>query len=350
MKILIGEISSYKAIVISRYLKHNYTDIKIFSYDKRKFTQKIRSKYSDKHFCISSNDFEKELSLIIKEFDIDFFFPVINESLSNLWYNKNLFGKSLDYLGDFKSYTLLNDKLLLHDLAKKLNILVPKRYENTAQAKIPYVIKPINLSSAKGVRYINNTKDIPEKIDLKNIIIQQYVKGDGVGFSFYSKNGIISNGFGHKRLCEYPISGGSSTYRTNYKDDRMFEAATKIVKHLNYTGFAMFEFKLTNDNELYLLEVNPRIWGSIYQGLANGKNYFEEILGKPDLVKQLSQSKDKNTYLAPLLYLSLFKYALKFNFKPLLSFISNMAFNKSDVKLVSDPKGYLSTILRKVGS
>lgn len=348
MIVLVGEISSYKAIVICRYLKLNYPKIKIYSYDSRKFTNKIRSKYSVKHFCIDSDNFEAELSLIIAENNIDYFFPVINETLSVFWCKKELYSRSLNYLGDFDTYKVLNDKKLLHKLAKELKILVPEKYVNIEEALIPYVIKPTNLSSAKGVRYVNNNEDIPEKIDLKNIILQQYVNGEGVGYSFYCKNGIISNGFGHKRLCEYPISGGSSTYRTSYSDDRMFAAANKIVKHLNYTGFAMFEFKLTNDNELYLLEVNPRIWGSIYQGLANGKNYFEEILGKPDQVKPVIQSNDKNTYLAPLIYLSLFRYVLKFNFKPLIIFISNITLNKSDVKLFGDPKGYLSTIFRKL--
>ena len=63
-------------------------------------------------------------------------------------------------------------------------------------------------------------------------------------------------------------------YREPFDDDRMVECTKKILEKTHWSGFAMFEFKLTEDNEIYLIEVNPRIWGSINQGLKNGFNYF----------------------------------------------------------------------------
>ena len=345
MNILLGDISSYKAIVVARFLKENYPDVKIVSFDSRKFTKKIFTKYSDVNIIVERNTID-EFVQIIKEYEIHYFFPVINKKLSEIWKNKHLFNTSLDYLGNYDNYKILNDKDELYKLAMQLDILVPKKFLKVDEAKFPYVIKPTNLSSSEGVIYVTKEIEIPDIKSFENIIIQQFVKGDGVGYSFYCKNGKILNGYGHKRLAEYPISGGSSTYRTDYFDERMDLVASKIVSHLDYTGFAMFEFKLTDNNELYLLEVNPRIWGSIHQGLVNGVNYFENILGHGRL--KTKGVRPLKTYLSPLFFLSLTKYVLKFKFTPLKFYLKNLGLNSPDVNLIRDPKGYLSVLLRKI--
>lgn len=346
MNILIGDISSYKAITVAKFIHKYYPDIKMYGFDTRNFTNKIHTKYIYKNFVIEDNSILYLLE-IIENNNIDFFIPVINESLSTFWQNKDKFNKTLGYLGDFDSYKLLNDKLQLHVLAEELQIKVPKRYLKIEDAKFPFVIKPTNLSSAKGVVYVKNKYDIPNKINQENIIIQQYVEGKGVGFSFYCKEGDIIEGYGHKRIAEHPISGGSSVYRSYYQDDRMCEVSSKIVKKLNYTGFAMFEFKLTVNNELYLLEVNPRIWGSINQGMANGTNYFEKILGPPK-IKIIRNNNNVNTFLGPLIYISFLKYLFKFNFQPIQYFLRNIFNNVPDINIMIDPLGYFSTILRKL--
>lgn len=345
MNILLGDISSYKAIVVAKFLKKNYPSIKIFSFDTRKFTRSIYTKYSDYNIIIRDDSITEFLA-IIKKYNIDYFFPVINEKLNEIWKNKSIFGDTLNYLGKYEDYSLLNNKTSLYELAKELSILVPEKFETLDEANIPYIVKPTNLSSAKGVIYVNNLKDKPKINTYKDIIIQQYIKGVGVGYSFYCWEGKIINGYGHKRLAEYPITGGSSAYRRHYDDNRMYTIAKKIVSSLNYSGFAMFEFKLTSDNKLYLLEVNPRIWGSINQGLANGYNYFEKILG-PVKVTQKIKINHTYTYLGPLIYISLFRYFLKFNIKPTFIFIKNCLRNSADVNMILDLKGYFSILLRK---
>lgn len=346
MNVLIGDISSYKAIAVAKFIHENYPSVVIYSFDSRKFTRTFRTKYVYKNFIIEDDNIESFIEIIIK-YKINHFIPVINESLEIFWKNKDRLNHTLDYLGSFLSYQILNDKSQLHDLAINLEVLVPVKYPNIASAEFPFIIKPTNLSSAKGVFYINERNDIPNNFTQKNTIIQQFVDGIGVGYSFYCNKGTIVNGYGHKRLAEYPVTGGSSTYRTHYNDQRMYDVSSRIVKSLDYTGFAMFEFKLTHNNELYLLEVNPRIWGSINQGLVNGTNYFENILGPPK--KQIKKDKVHfNTYLGPLVYMSFLKYLLKLNFDPLLVFFKNFNSSLPDVSILQDLKGYMSILFRKL--
>ncbi len=344
--ILIGDISSYKAIVICHFIKRHYPQIEILTFDTKKFTKNIRTKYGSKHFVIEPTRMEEQIRSIVSDYQIRFFIPVINDRLQVFWANKTNYAGALDYLGDFSSYQILNDKGKLYQLAVQLGIKVPQRYDRIENAVFPFVIKPVNLSSAKGVMYIRSAKDLPDKVP-EHLIIQQYIPGTGVGYSFYCKNGKIRKGYGHRRLAEYPVSGGSSTYREGYQNPEMEKIASQITGHLKYTGFAMFEFKLTAQNELFLIEVNPRIWGSVNQGLENGVNYFEGMFGKPP-VSLAKRKRERKTYLSPLIYRSLWKYLLRLESGPLTYFIKNTGNNIPDVAFTSDPKGYLSLLLRKL--
>jgi len=353
MNILLGEISSYKAIIIAKYLKKNYPDIFIHSFDFRKYTTYLRTRYSDKHHYVRYENIEKyleKLSNVIKHEEINYFIPVHSNYIGEILKRKELFGKSLIYLGKYEDYKKLHNKDYLINIAKQLEIKIPKRYRNIEQAQVPFIGKPIKGSSAKGVVYFFSEADrrklLTSTNKLDNYIFQEYIKGVGCGYSVYAINGEIKIGYGHIRLAEFPVSGGSSVYRENFYDNRMKEIAEKILGEIKWTGFAMFEFKLTPERDLVLIEVNPRIWGSINQGLQNGINYFKLII--PKFYVKGYIKKNFRTYLSPQIYLSFFMYLLKGNLTPTISFFRYFRSNKADVNLFSDFRGWLSVVLRNI--
>ena len=339
--------------MICKYLKERYGNVNIYSFDARPFTRYFRTKYSDKHYIIERSAYLESVLDILRKDNIDLFIPIHSSEMDVILQNKHKAEaeKVLAYWGSYESFKILNDKDRLYNLARRLNINVPKRYDNIEAAQVKCVIKPVNQSSSKGVKYFFDQEKLDEaKSDLssrKDIIIQEYIQGEGIGYSVFAKNGKIVTGSGHKRLAEYPISGGSSVYRENYENEKIRSISEKILIATKWSGFAMFEYKLTTDNEIYLIEVNPRIWGSINQGLQNGINYFEDILGKPAFVTN-SDKVNIKTYLSPLIYLSLLKYLQQLNFRPLLTFIGNAFHNRADVNIFSDFKGWFGTILRKL--
>lgn len=347
--VLIGEISSYKAIVIAQYLRKKYNDISIFSFDYHPFTKNIHSKYTTQHFVLnyaSKESYIAEISKLTKQLNIDLFIPVHSDFIEEVLKNRNLFGKTIDYLGTYGEYLKLHDKRTLQSIARNLNIDTPAEFTDINSSIIPFVGKPNNKSSSKGVVYVKNETQFAAlaKNNFTDYIFQQYIPGKGCGYSVYANNGKIITGYGHLRLAEYPVAGGSSVYRETFVSDKMKIAAEKILTQVKWTGFAMFEFKLTPNQRLVLIEVNPRIWGSINQGLQNGTNYFESIILAQ--IKNPGNREDVKTYLSPQVFLSLFKYMLKGNLKPSFTFIRNFFSNKPDVSFINDPKGWLSIVLR----
>jgi hypothetical protein len=352
-KVLISDASSYKAVVIAKFLKKTYPGIIIHMYDYRPCVRFLHTKYCDKFHLITKDVIFDErychqIHRIINQEMIDLFIPVNSSELSCLMLYKNIFGDTFNYMGDIESYTILNDKAKTYNLCETLGIWYPKAI-SAINPSFPLVMKPKISSSAKGVYYVydhNNFEALCSKLNLEEYLIQEHISGIGIGYSVFAQNGEILIGNGHKRLGEYPTTGGSSVYREQYHNPDMEAVARKILKTLNWSGFAMIEFKLTPSNELCLIEVNPRIWGSINQGLSNNINYFSPLLGAPPNIPIKNASNIK-TYLAPLAYLSFVIYCFKGNFKPCWDFLKSWHKAQADICFFDDPCSYIALLMRK---
>jgi len=104
-------------------------------------------------------------------------------------------------------------------------------------------------------------------------IIQEYVRGTGYGVEALFHNSELKAIFSHKRLREYPITGGASTLRVSVNNKKLNKLAVKMLKAINWQGVAMVEFKLNGQQEPKLIEVNGRFWGSLPLAIASGVDF-----------------------------------------------------------------------------
>jgi predicted ATP-grasp superfamily ATP-dependent carboligase len=106
-------------------------------------------------------------------------------------------------------------------------------------------------------------------------IIQDYIEGVGVGFfALYDKNKKIKAQFCHQRVREYPITGGPSSCCTSIYNETLIKIGRTLLESLDWVGLAMVEFKYDrNRNKFYLLEINPRYWGSMPLAVHSGVNF-----------------------------------------------------------------------------
>jgi len=176
------------------------------------------------------------------------------------------------------------DKIL--QLAARLGIPVPRTWYIEDISRIselkhslpyPVVIKPRMGSGAVGISYPKN----PEELTHQYLSVHQRfpypliqelipIEGPGYGASFLlDENHQVKASFVHKRLREYPVTGGASTLRESVRYDDIRDMAISIrdmaislLKALNWFGVAMVEFKLDpRDGVPKLMEINPRFWG-----------------------------------------------------------------------------------------
>lgn len=148
----------------------------------------------------------------------------------------------------------------------------------------PAVIKPTHSSGSRGVAYAKDRYDFIVsymRVHAKYPypLVQEYIPcgkgggGFGVGalFNFESKPVAA---FVYRRLREYPVSGGPSTLRESVKWDELRDTALRILSDLRWVGPAMVEFRLDErDGVPKLLEINPRLWGSLQLAVLSGVDF-----------------------------------------------------------------------------
>src|SRR5207249_2900067 len=76
------------------------------------------------------------------------------------------------------------------------------------------------------------------------------------------------------RVHEVPLTGGGSSYRRSVPPPAlMLAAARTLLEALEWHGVAMVEFKREPDGRFCLMEVNPRLWGSLALAIDAGVNF-----------------------------------------------------------------------------
>jgi len=167
---------------------------------------------------------------------------------------------------------IASDKYRTMELAKKLGIKIPKTFdENETIGNFPVVIK--GLKESGRIRYVNSFKELP-KFKTDDSIVQEYIPGEGYGFfALFNKGGVRAT-FMHKRVREYPITGGLSTVAESIYDPKLKVLGLKLLESLNWHGVAMVEFKKDfRDGEFKLMEINPKFWGSLDLAIASGVDF-----------------------------------------------------------------------------
>lgn len=134
-----------------------------------------------------------------------------------------------------------------------------------------YVYNSENLI-ANYAEIISQYKELVESNNLP--LIQECVSGVGYGVEALMHKSGSKATFVHKRLREYPLTGGASTLRISVKNREMKEIGLEMLKALNWYGVAMVEFKIDRrDWRPKLMEVNGRFWGSLPLAIASGVDF-----------------------------------------------------------------------------
>lgn len=150
--------------------------------------------------------------------------------------------------------------------------------------RYPIVIKPSRETNGHSVCYARSLSDFSSvyKAFCERSgfsagalpMLQEFIPGHGCGFFALYQHGVCKRIFMHRRIREYPPSGGVSSCAESFFDPRLKEYGMRLLDRLRWHGLAMVEFRRdTRDSEFKLLEINPRFWGSLDLAVAAGVNF-----------------------------------------------------------------------------
>src|SRR6185312_16067486 len=110
-------------------------------------------------------------------------------------------------------------------------------------------------------------------------IEQEYFRGRGIGIEVLFERGELRWWFAHERIHALPVTGGASTYRRSIEPpEALLRATDTLLSHLRWHGVAMVEFKVAPDGDFRLMEINPRLWGSLPLAVAAGVDFPSGLL------------------------------------------------------------------------
>jgi predicted ATP-grasp superfamily ATP-dependent carboligase len=105
-------------------------------------------------------------------------------------------------------------------------------------------------------------------------LAQEYVAGAGVGTFFLLHGGEVLARFQHRRIRDKNPTGSGSCLRVSVEPDAaLMESSEKLLRAMKWEGLAMVEFKVAPDGKAYLMEVNPRPWGSMQLAVEAGVDF-----------------------------------------------------------------------------
>ena len=213
-------------------------------------------------------DYPERLLALLKEYERPVLFCAGAATLNVLSQNRALFADACDFLAaPPEVLDALNDKASVHRRCLELDIPVPEEYSEEPEG-YPVVIKP-HCGEKFGLkardRYAVARDRAEYEIRLAAMrkydpapIVQLKVEGDGMGASLLlDGDSRLICALCHRRIREYPLTGGPSTCCESFYDAGLIDSAYRLLRSFGFVGMAMVEFKGP-----YVLEVNPRVWGS----------------------------------------------------------------------------------------
>jgi protein-tyrosine-phosphatase/predicted ATP-grasp superfamily ATP-dependent carboligase len=185
------------------------------------------------------------------------------------------------------------DKGRTMQAARACGILTPARVvvsdlrelENQRnRLQFPVIAKPLSKEDeskhAFKMRYFASFEDLRDAFLLDpgfgvDNLLQEFCPGDGVGIEILFHEQQPLTMFQHRRLKEFPVSGGGSvTSVSEPVDPVLAEQAVALLRELKWQGVAMVEFKCDRTRgKSVLMEVNGRYWGSLPLAIGAGIDF-----------------------------------------------------------------------------
>ncbi len=188
------------------------------------------------------------------------------------------------------SLDALNDKEAVRRRCIELRIPVPLEYDGKPE-RYPVVVKPrcgekFGLKAKDRYIIARDESEWRKALSVMSAydaapLVQEFVQGEGAGASLLiGRDGALLDALCHRRIREYPITGGPSSCCESVHNEDMVKQAYRLLRSFGFRGLAMVEFKAGR-----VLEVNPRIWGSFplteKAGSALAVRYAQAACGSP---------------------------------------------------------------------
>ncbi|HHV79236.1 MAG TPA: ATP-grasp domain-containing protein [Firmicutes bacterium] len=207
-------------------------------------------------------------------------------------------------LPELSAIQLANDKAQLNELAKALGIPVPETFHPERQVDLdapsqvvqrelqawargltyPAIVKyrygeELHLPTHKRYRVVRDADEFAKSyLEIHSAqpfpVVQEYLPGEDYGAAVLcDKSSRVVAAFTYKSLRQRPKEGGPTSYAVSQAIPQLVSSLSKICSALNWYGVAMADFRMGQNAQFKLLEINPRFWGSLALAVEAGVDF-----------------------------------------------------------------------------
>ncbi len=288
--LLVTDLSTRKAFDLANIMRSHNIDLIFCDALNVADDFMLRSAYKGQIELLRKDEnFNKDLSLILEKYsDKKIVYIPIEEDTTILVYDflaQNRYKNFYHNLPPEKSFQTVRDKGVFATFCEQNDIPVPKIYDFDTLLQMdvlpsPLILKPRSGSGSIGIRFIDTKEELEacKALPMEKYLIQERLENpkdiEG-GFFLFDKGQPVSY-YGHKRIRTYPSTGGVSVYSKCELNPELQVLGEEVLKKLQWSGLAMVEFLYdTKSNSYKIIEINPRLWGSLMLSEFCGSRMLE---------------------------------------------------------------------------
>lgn len=286
--------SDFALFVIHGFI--GFPQVKLYVLSNRHWAPTRFSRYCHKYiFKKSSADAGERFDVIadvVRQHDIDVILPVEMEWIAPQDARRHALSElaAIVPVLDSNSFEVANSKWLLFKLMQEYGIPTPPTVLCTLNSdfeqqvnhlEFPALLKPVTAWGGEGIRRFDNISQLYEFLEqcdsekIKNrYIVQSFLSGYVIGLNILCREGQLLAYTVQRGFIPNPQKYAAAAAIQFIEREGVLEIGKKLVSALKYSGMANVDmFYDTRENQIKVLELNARFWGSLRGSYVAGVSF-----------------------------------------------------------------------------
>lgn len=282
--------------------------IRVYAADFVPRSMSFASRYAAGHFVYPSpfREADEFVSCLIEQIDrlkAEVLIPVSEETFLVARHKEKLLSKVAFVVPDYDQILMAHNKDRWEGLAQRLGIPVPATYSAvelragatiSRDVRFPVFIKPKQGGGAWGIQEVASPDRLQELLaqplwtgrSWDRFFVQEKIVGPTHCVAMLFNRGVLKAKVGYRQLRDYPAKGGQATMRISLRHEKAEAYLQRLLEELRWHGTCQADFIIDAESgEAFLIDINPRLWGSLTQAIASGVDF-------PYLIYRLAKDGD----------------------------------------------------------
>lgn len=295
MTIIVTNAKSRTAYNIVKSLGQK--DLNVITSDFVSLSMSFASRYSKGHFLYPSPfacEGEKFIESLIEnicKYKANVLIPVFEETYLIAKFKKILSPYVAMVVPEYDQILLAHNKDRWETVARELHIDVPETFEPAeirkdprllAALPYPMFIKPKQGGGGWGMSLIKSHEELESFLSRETYFdrswdrfyLQRKIEGETHCVAMLFNKGQLRAKVAYKQIREYPFKNGQATFRISINTPLAESHLQEMLQYFDWHGVCQADYIVERESGIpYMVDLNPRFWGSLLQGIAAGVDF-----------------------------------------------------------------------------